>query len=375
MKIPFVDLKAQLAGVRDDVFRNLAAAIDSTAFILGEEVSDFEEAFAAYCGCRHAIGVNSGLDALKLSLMAMGIGPGDEVVIPANTFIACALAITDLGARPVLVEPDERTYVLDVGRVEQAITPRTKAVMPVHLYGQPVDMVALAEIAGRRGLRIIEDASQAHGARDRGRRVGALGEIAAFSLYPGKNLGAYGDGGIVTTDDGAWAERIRLLRNYGSSRKYYHEVCGFNTRLDTLQAAVLAAKLPHLDDWNGRRRAAAARYTQLLQGVGDVVTPAVRADAEPVFHLYVIRSRHRDAIADHLERRGVSTIIHYPVPIHLQRAYRQTGWWREGDFPLTERLCSEILSLPVFPEITSEQIDYVVEGIRTFFKESSREQA
>lgn len=371
MRIPFVDLKAQLADIRADVFRNLEAAIDSTAFILGDEVACFEEAFAAYCGCRYAIGVNSGLDALRLSLMAMGIGPGDEVVIPANTFIACALAVTDLGARPVLVEPDERTYVLDVGRVADAITPRTKAVMPVHLYGQPVDMTALAEIVEPRGLHVIEDCSQAHGAKDRGRRVGSIGRIAAFSLYPGKNLGAYGDGGIVTTDDPAWAERIRLLRNYGSSRKYYHEIPGFNTRLDTLQAAVLSAKLPRLDAWNERRRAAAARYAKLLRGVGDIVVPWVRPDTEHVFHLFVLRSRSRDVLAAHLEACGVSTIIHYPVPIHGQEAYRSTGWWRNGDFPLTERLCSEILSLPLFPEITDVQIEYVAEAIKSFFKGNS----
>lgn len=374
MRVPFVDLKAQLADVRDDVFRNLAAAIDDTAFILGDEVREFEEAFAGYCGVRYAIGVNSGLDALRLALMAMGVEAGDEIIVPANTFIACALAITDLGARPILVEPDEATYVLDVERVERAITPRTKAIMPVHLYGQPVDMTALSAIAERRGLRLIEDCSQAHGARDQGRRVGGLGSIAAFSLYPGKNLGAYGDGGIVTTDDQTWAERIRLLRNYGSSRKYYHEICGFNTRLDTLQAAVLTAKLPRLDGWNGRRRAAAIRYSELLRGVGDVITPTVRTNVEHVFHLYVIRSRYRDQIAENLERRGVATIIHYPIPIHLQKAYRQTGWWKGGEFPLTERLCSEILSLPMFPEITSEQIKYVAEAIQSFFKELPNEQ-
>jgi dTDP-4-amino-4,6-dideoxygalactose transaminase len=369
MRIPFVDLQAQFAEIRGDVLKNLTSAMETAGFILGREVAEFEDAFAEYCGCRYAVGVNSGLDALRLSLKAMGIGPGDEVIIPANTFIACALAVSYLGGRPVLVEPEEGYYTIDVGRIEAAITPRTKAIMPVHFYGQPADMEPLLELARRHRLLVIEDGSQAHGARCRGRRVGGLGDIAAFSLYPGKNLGAYGDGGIVTTNNAAWAEQLRLLRNYGSPRKYYHEVCGENTRLDTLQAAVLLAKLPRLDRWNARRRAAAARYTRNLQGVGDLVLPQVRPDCEHVFHLFVVRSRRRDALAAFLQQRGVTIIIHYPVPIHQQRAFRETGGWRTGDFPLTERLCAEILSLPMYPEIAPEQIDYVTDTIRAFYKE------
>lgn len=374
MNIPFVDLRAQLATIRDDVYQNLQRAVERTDYILGEEVERFEMDFAAYCGCTHAIGLNSGLDALRLSLMAMGVGPGDEVIIPANTFIACALAISDVGGRPVLVEPDEKTYVLDATHVAAHMTSRTKAIMPVHLYGQPVEMDAINDLARRHGVWVIEDASQAHGATNRGRRVGGLGHIAAFSLYPGKNLGAYGDAGIITTDNPQWADRIRLLRNYGSSQKYFHELRGFNSRLDTLQAAVLTAKLPHLDTWNSQRRTAALRYTSLLAGVGDIVTPSVTEGTEHVFHLYVIRSRRRNALADFLRHRGVTTIIHYPVPIHKQQAYRSMGLWRDGDFPLTERLCDEILSLPIYPGITTEQIDYVVEWIRSFFKEPHGEE-
>lgn len=374
MNIPFVDLRAQLATIREDIFRNLQQAVEGTDFILGEEVERFEREFASYCGSTHAIGVNSGLDALRLSLMALGIGPGDEVIIPANTFIACALAITDVGGLPVLVEPDEKTYVLDAALVAARMTSRTKAIMPVHLYGHPVEMESINDLARRHCVWVVEDASQAHGAMNRGRRVGSLGHLAAFSLYPGKNLGAYGDAGIITTDQPEWADRIRLLRNYGSSRKYFHDLRGCNSRLDTLQAAVLTAKLPHLDAWNDQRRVAAARYTRLLAGVGDIVTPAVREGATHAFHLYVIRSRHRNALADFLRHRGVTTIIHYPVPIHRQEAYRPMGLWRDGDFPLTERLCDEILSLPIYPGITTSQIDYVADCIQSFFKESPDEE-
>ncbi len=366
MNVPFVDLKTQFAAIRGDVMRNVEKVLQNTNFILGAEVSEFEKAFAAYCECRHAVGVASGLDALKLALRALDIGPGDEVITTANTFIATALAVNSVGATPVLVDMDAVSYNLDPKQLDAAVTPRTKAILPVHLYGQPADMDPILAWAEKRKLHVIEDACQAHGARYKGRRCGSLGRIAAFSFYPGKNLGAYGDGGAVTTNDPALAEKVVLLRGYGSTVKYYHDALGENSRLDTIQAAVLNAKLPHLDAWNAARRRAAARYTEQLAGVGDVATPQILPFAEHVFHLYVIRTARRDALLKFLQERGVGCIIHYPVPIHLQKAYADRGWKR-GDFPETERAADEILSLPMFPDITDAQIDYVVQSVRDFF--------
>jgi dTDP-4-amino-4,6-dideoxygalactose transaminase len=309
--------------------------------------------------------VASGLDALKLALEALGIGPGDEVIVPAHTFIASALAVSAVGARPVLVEVDEASFNLDPAHIEAAITPRTKAIMPVHLYGQPADMDPILALARRYNLRVIEDASQAHGARYRGQRVGTLGDVGCFSFYPGKNLGAYGDAGGLVTNNAELAEKVRFLRNYGQEVKYKHVVKGYNLRLDTLQAAVLGVKLRYLDAWNARRAAHAAVYTHALEGVGDLQLPRV-ITGDHVFHLYVIRTRQRDALQAHLNQRGIATVIHYPVPIHMQPAYADLGYGR-GTFPITERLSEEILSLPMYAELTAEQQDYVIAAVKDFF--------
>lgn len=386
MKIPFLDLKLQTAGCEDEIRASMDSVLADCNFVLGSQVAEFEEAFAAYCDCKHSMGVASGFDALKLILRAMEIGPGDEVITVSHTFIATALAISSVGATPVLVEVDEDTYTMDPQKVEAAITERTKAIMPVHLYGQTADMEPILRIAGKHGLKVIEDACQAHGARCDGRRAGSIGDAAAFSFYPGKNLGAFGDGGAVTTNDSLLAERIRTLRNYGSSKKYVHDELGENSRLDTLQAAVLGVKLSRLDAGNTARRAAAALYTKQLEGVGAITTPAIRPGSEHVFHLYVIQADRRDELQQHLMEQGVDCLIHYPVPVHLQKAYcchslrslprisgaslapLESNAWKKGDFPLTERLAGRILSLPIFPGITEQQIDHVCETIRSFYE-------
>jgi len=369
MKIPFLDLRAQTAEVEAEVMAGIEGLLRRSDFILGEGVEQFESSFAAFCECDHAIGVASGFDALKLILRAMDIGPGDEVITVSHTFIATALAISSVGATPVLVEVDPDTYTMDPKTIEAAINERTKAVMPVHLYGQIADMDPILEISRKHELKVIEDACQAHGARDSDRRAGSIGDAAAFSFYPGKNLGAFGDGGAVTTNDASLAERIRVLRNYGSAEKYFHDELGENSRLDTIQALVLSEKLKRLADWNAERRAAAAQYTDRLQGVGDMQTPVIREGSEPVFHLYVIQPNRRGELQEYLEEHGVDCLIHYPVPVHLQKAYAERGW-SQGDFPLTEKVADRILSLPIFPGITEDQIEAVCEGIRMFFQKN-----
>jgi dTDP-4-amino-4,6-dideoxygalactose transaminase len=366
ISVPFVDLRAQYQTIREEIQEAIGQVLQETNFILGHHVSDFEEAFASYSGCRYGIGVASGLDALKLCLRAVGIGYGHEVLTAANTFIATALAISSVGATPVLVDVDPETYNIDVSKLETSITSRTKAIIPVHLYGQPADMDPILEVARRHNLYVIEDASQAHGASYKGKRVGSIGDLAAFSLYPAKNLGAYGDAGIITTNDEAIANRIKSLRNYGSIEKYYHSMKGENSRLDTLHAAVLKVKLSHLDQWNDMRRSIAAQYTRLLQGIGDLILPKVFDSTEPVFHLYVVRTKRRNELMRYLQENRIGTIIHYPVPIHLQEAYASAGWKR-GDFPVAEQLSDEVLSLPIFPELKEEQIYHVVSSIRSFF--------
>ncbi len=366
MQVPFLDLPAQFNSIRDEVTLEIMGVLEKSNFILGEPVAKFEKAFAAYSECSHGVGVASGLEAIKLILRGLEIGPGDEVITAANTFIATTLAISAVGATPVLVDCDPVTYNIAVNQLEAAITPRTRAIMPVHLYGQPADMDPLLDVARRHHLHIVEDASQAHGAKYRGRRVGSFGIASAFSLYPGKNLGAYGDAGVIATNDAALAETIAVLRNYGSRVKYYHSMLGENSRLDTIHAAVLNVKLRHLDGWNAARRRAAALYTKLLSPVPQVATPATPDFAEPVYHLYVVRVPQREKLMEHLRARGIGTIIHYPVPLHLQEAYAGAGWKR-GDFPISERYADEILSLPMFPEIKEEQIQWVVGSIREFF--------
>ena len=352
MRVPLVDLVGQYGDLRGEIVPALERVMEAGDFILGGEVTRFEEEFAAYCGARHCVGVASGTDALLLALRALGVGPGDEVVVPANTFIATALAVTHAGATPVLADVRESDFCLDPEAFEAAITPRTRAVIPVHLYGQPAPMDEILAVARRHGLKVVEDACQAHGARYRGRPAGSLGDAAAFSFYPGKNLGAYGDGGAVTTDDPAVAERLRLDRQYGQRVKYVHDTLGMNSRLDTLQAAVLRVKLPRLDGWNGRRRALSDLYTAALEGTG-VVLPAARPEVVHARHLYVVRHPERDALLKEMGARGIGCGIHYPVPLHRQAPYLRLRTVPEGA-PVSTRLAGEILSLPLYPEMTDD---------------------
>ena len=365
MKVPFVDLQAEYQAIKEDVDTAVAGVLNRSDYVLGQAVKDFETAFAKYCEASHAIGVDSGYSALELILHAYGIGSGDEVITAASTFIATALAISNTGARPVLVDADPNTYNIDPGLIEAAITPATKAIIAVHLYGQPADMDPINAIARKHGLKVIEDACQAHGARYKGKRTGGLGDAAAYSFYPSKNLGAYGDGGMVVTNDAILAENIKLLRNLGQTVKYHHQVKGFNHRLDTIQAAVLCAKLPHLDKGNASRRETAEQFNQLLAGL-PIVTPQTAAWAEHVYHLYIIQIEDRDTLQAHLSEAGVATGIHYPIPIHLQSAYAELGY-KKGDFPVTERFADRILSLPIFPGMSREQIQYTVDSIKSFY--------
>ena len=363
MSVPFLDLKGINGAHAPQLEAAFRRVLESGWYILGKEVEQFERQFAAYCGAAHGIGVANGLDAIMLVLKGYGIGPGDEVIVPSNTFIATWLAVSQCGATPVPVEPVEATYNLDPALVEAAITPRTRAIIAVHLYGQPADMEPLRALAGRHGLKLVEDAAQAHGARCHGRRTGSLGDAAAFSFYPGKNLGALGDGGGIVTDDAALDGIVRTYRNYGSQKKYHNLVQGFNSRLDELQAAFLAVKLATLDEDNAARRAVAARYDELLAGIDGLTLPVVPAWAEPVWHLYVVRHARRDALAERLAQAGIGTIVHYPIPPHLQQAYAELGF-REGDFPIAERIHREVLSLPVAPGMTAEQVEEVAAAVR-----------
>jgi dTDP-4-amino-4,6-dideoxygalactose transaminase len=361
LRVPFVDLLVQqraLAAELEPVLRSISGTAD---WILGRDLVVFEEEFAALCETEHAIGTASGLSALELILRAAGVGPGDEVVTTANTFIATALAISHAGATPVLVDVDADTANIDPAELERAVGPRTKAVIAVHLYGQPADMDAVRGVADRHGLLVVEDACQAHGARYRGRRTGALGDAAAFSFYPSKNLGAFGDGGAVVTSDAGLADAVRTLRDYGQRRKHEHVVKGFNSRLDTLQAGLLRVKLPHLDEWNARRREHAAAYERLLAGSG-VTLPCVAADVEPVWHLYVIETDHRDALRAALDERGIQSGIHYPVPVHLQPPYAELGL-ELGSFPVSERRAGRMVSLPMYPELEPAAIERVADAV------------
>jgi len=360
MKVPFVDLQAQYRSIASDVNAAIQGTIERGDFILGEELNLFEQDFARYIGTKNAVGVGSGLDALEMALRAYEIGPGDEVITAANTYIATALAILAVGARPILVDMDAN-YNIDPALIEAAITPRTRAIMPVHLYGQPADMEEISGIAKRRNLVVIEDAAQAHGAMYGGRRAGCIGHCAAFSFYPAKNLGAYGDGGMVVTNDDAIAEKIRRLRNYGQRVKYVHTSVGTNSRLDTMQAAILRVKLRHLDKWNAARAEHAAAYNKLLSGA-PCVAPQIAPKRTHIFHLYVIQVEKRDEVQKALGSRGIGTGIHYPIPIHLQEACVNLGY-KPGSFPATERVASRILSLPMYAEMSAEQQEYVAANL------------
>ncbi len=371
MFVPFLDLQAATRELRGAIDAAVARVLGSGSYILGEEVLAFEREFADYAGAAECVGVGNGLDALELALRAMDIGPGDEVLVPSNTFIATWLAVTRVGAVPVPVEPVPATYNLDPERLAAAITTRTRAILPVHLYGQPALLAPIHEVARRHGLRVLEDAAQAHGARYRGVRIGGGGgasDAVAFSFYPGKNLGALGDAGAVTTNDPALAERVRVLGNYGSRQKYVHEVAGVNSRLDPIQAAVLRAKLPLLDAWNARRRAIAERYREALRDTA-LALPEVAPEVEPVWHLFVVQSDARDALRARLEAAGIGTLVHYPIPPHLQSAYAGMGLGR-GNLPIAEAMADRILSLPIGPHLLPEQVAHVIDVLR---REAPRE--
>ena len=362
MRVPFVDLKRQADGLRAEFDAAFHSVVERAAYTMGPELAQFEEAFAHFCGCHHAIGVSSGTDAVKLALVAAGVQPGDDVIVPANTFIATAEAVSHIGATPVFVDCLESNGLMDTAAVGPAVTPRTTAVVPVHLYGQPVDMDALAEVASAHGLAVVEDACQAHGATYKGRPAGSFGITAAFSFYPGKNLGALGDGGAVTTNDAAAAETVRLFRNHGQADKHTHQVVGYCDRLHNLQAALLLVKLPHLAAWNEARRIAARDYDSGLAGRDGVTVTDLGEWGEAVYHLYVVMVEGRDGVRERLAERGVESGIHYPVPLHLQPAYARLGY-AQGDFPVSERRAARILSLPMFPEITREQRAYVLASL------------
>ncbi len=359
MSVPFLDLKAQMAPLRSDLDAAIARVMDNCHFILGEEVTAFEAELAAFCETRECVGLDSGISALELALRAAGIGPGDEVITVSHTFIATVSAISFTGATPILVEVRPDTYLMDPASIEAAITPRTKAIVPVHLYGQTVDMDPIMEIAKRHQLFVLEDACQSHGARYKGRRAGSLGHAAAFSFYPGKNLGAAGDGGALTTNDPELAKQVRMLRNYGQSIKYHHDMLAFNRRLDSLQAAILRVKLRHLDAWNAARRQVADAYAARLAGL-PIGLPQVAEESEPVWHLYVIRAADRDGLQRALTEAGVDTGLHYPVPIHHQKAYPE---FVGLSFPVSEWIAAQCLSLPMFAEMTDAQITAVADAL------------
>lgn len=368
-RIPFLDLKAQTQELRSEIVQAIHRVVDSGQYILGEEVAKFESEFAAYCEADHAVGVANGLDALHIALRAMGVGPGHEVIVPSNTYIATWLAVSHCGATPVPVEPLVETHNLDPARIEEAITERTRAIIPVHLYGQPADLDPILAIANRYQLRVLEDGAQSHGARYKGKRIGSHGDAVAWSFYPGKNLGALGDGGAVTTNDAALAARIRILCNYGSKAKYVHELRGFNSRLDPIQAAVLRVKLPHLDDWNAARTEIAGRYLDELTGSG-LSLPNSPEWAEPVWHLFVVRHERRDALHESLRAAGIDTLIHYPTPPHRQKAY--TGHHSSSiSLPQADRLAGEILSLPIGPHQGSSQTTAIIAAVHAALSEAA----
>jgi len=364
MTVPFLDVEAGYRELRTSLDEAYARVMQSGRYVLGAEVFAFEDEFAAFIGTRACVAVASGLDALTLILRGLGVGSGDEVIVPSNTFIASWLAISAVGARPVPVDPDERTFNLDPARLEDAVTERTRAILPVHLYGQAADLSAIETFATAHGLLVIEDAAQAHGATFAARRVGTFGAAAAFSFYPAKNLGCFGDGGAITTNDDALAYRLRMLRNYGSPEKYRHDVQGQNSRLDDLQAAFLRVKLRALDEWNARRRACASHYLDALADIPDVTLPAVQSGADPVWHLFVIQHPHRDRLQRYFEAAGIGTVIHYPTPPHRSGAYAATH--ERSVLPVAERLSSEVLSLPIGPHQTIEQTNTVIDAMREF---------
>jgi dTDP-4-amino-4,6-dideoxygalactose transaminase len=364
--IPFLDLREEYRTIESEVLETISAVMRRGNFILGENVKAFEEEFANYCGAKFGVGVGSGTEALHLALLACGVKQGDEVITVPNTAAATALAVSSANAKPIFIDVSQEFYTIDPAKVETAITSRTKAIIPVHLYGHPADMDPIMEIAERYDLRVVEDACQAHGAEYKGQKVGSIGHLGCFSFYPTKNLGAYGDGGMVVTKDEGLYEKLCLLRNYGQSDRYHHIIKGYNSRLDEIQAAMLRVKLKKLDKWNEVRRNIADAYNQLLEN-SDVITPKEASYAKHVYHLYVIRSKRREELKHFLEKRGIQTLIHYPIPLHLQEAYQELGL-KKGSYPQSEKCAEEILSLPIYPELKSEQIAYLGEVINEFSK-------
>lgn len=364
MRVPFLDIGLINRRYQKELHQALDRVLASGWMLLGNELEAFEREFAAYCGVNHCVGVGNGLDALQLVLRAWGVGPGDEVIVPSNTFVATWLAVSYVGATPVPVDPDASTFNMDPARIESAITSSTRAIVPVHLYGQPAAMDPILNIADKFGLKVLEDAAQSHGARYRGRRTGGLGHAAGFSFYPGKNLGALGDGGAITTNDPALADRVKMLRNYGSRRKYCHDVFGFNSRLDELQAAFLRIKLVNLDEDNRRREEIAALYSAGLSGL-PLILPKIPALISSVWHLYVVRTSLREQLQEHLNKQGIGTLVHYPIPPHRQAAYSSVI--QPKSHPIAESLAHEVLSLPIGPHLTNQQINWVVENIKDFF--------
>lgn len=371
LEVPFVDLKAQYSAIREEVLDRVTRVLDSGHFIGGEFVEHFEQEFAEFTGARHAIGVSSGTAALELALKAAGIGQGDEVIVPANTFFATAEAVSNVGAVPIFADVNPVTFHLDVDDVERHISGRTRAVIPVHLYGRVMDLSRLDEICARRNLIIIEDAAQAHGVGRDGLRIGSSGRMCCFSFYPGKNLGAYGDAGAITCGDPELAQKLRIFRDHGSPEKYVHSVVGTNGRLDAVQAAVLSVKLPYLERWNSLRVSHAKKYAEAFANTA-VLAPQVPADGEHNFHLFVVRVENRDKLKKHLGAKGIQTGIHYPTPLHLTEAYQNLGSPGAGSMPVAEKLATEILSLPLFPELSDEQIEYTVEAVSEFVENPHR---
>lgn len=367
MKVPFLSFTPQHAPLRENILAAIADVYDKQWYVLGEQVKAFEKSYAEVSTVGHCIGVANGLDALHLALEALGVGPGDEVIVPSNTYVATWLAVSFLGAVPIPVEPNPSTYNIDPARIEAAISPRTKGIMPVHLYGQACEMGPIMDVAQRHGLWVVEDNAQSQGATWKGKITGSFGNANATSFYPGKNLGALGDAGAITTDDEVLDAKLRTLRNYGSQKKYYNEIIGHNSRLDELQAAVLSVKLPRLMDWTQQRQDVAMLYNQHLAGLGDLVLPAVARAATHVYHLYVIRSAHRDALQQHLQERQIGTLIHYPVPPHCQQAYKHLAI-EEGALPIAEELARTSLSLPMWPGMQKEEVEAVAAAIRDFFE-------
>jgi dTDP-4-amino-4,6-dideoxygalactose transaminase len=362
IKVPYLDLKAQYQSIKPEIDAAIARVLESGQFVLGPEVAAFEQEFAAYCGAAECIALNSGTSALHLALLAADVGPGDEVITVPFTFVASVAAVTYTGARPVLVDIDPRSFTMDPATIEAAITPRTKAILPVHLYGQSADMAPIMEIAQRHGLVVIEDAAQAHGAKYKGRPVGSIGDIGCFSFYPGKNLGAYGEGGAVTTNNPEYAHTIRMLRDWGQDRKYHHVLRGFNYRMEGFQGAILRVKLRHLDRWTEARREVVRQYDELLSDSG-VETPTEMPWGRHVYHVYTLRTDDRDGLQAFLQAEGIQTSIHYPVPAHLQPAYADLGYGR-GAFPRSERAAEQVLSLPLYPELSSQAVAEVAGAVK-----------